>query len=244
MRLEGKVALITGGGRGIGKSIALAYAKEGAYVAVSARTESQIESVAKEIRKLGQRALAIKADIRKEEDVKKMVGTVIQEFGKIDILVNNAGVTEKKPTKEIKDLPEEEWNRIIQTNLTGTFLCTKWVLPHMINRRSGNIINISSALGQKGRPEKENSVAYAVSKFGTEGFTEHLSKESKEYNINVNALYPGVRVDTGFFNHLSHEQREKLARPEIVAEPAIFLASQRPAAMSGKSINASRPIWK
>jgi len=244
MRLKRKVALITGGGRGIGKTIALAYAKEGAYVAVSARSESQIKSVAKEIQKLGQRAVAIKADIRKEEDVKRMVERVIQEFGKIDILVNNAGVTEKKPTKEVKGLPKEEWNRIIQTNLTGTFLCTKWVLPHMINRRSGNIINISSALGHKGRPEKENSVAYIVSKFGIEGFTEYLSKELKEYNINANALYPGVPVDTGFLNHLSAEQRKKLARPEIVTQPAIFLASQKPGGMTGKSINASRLIWK
>jgi len=244
MRLKGKVALITGGGRGIGKTIALAYAKEGAYVALSARNESQIKSVAKEIQELSQRAVAMKVDIRKEEDVKRMVERVIQKFGKIDILVNNAGVTEKKPSKEVKDLPKEEWDRIIQTNLTGTFLCTKSVLPYMINRRSGNIINISSALGHKGRPKKENSVAYIVSKFGIEGFTEYLSKELKEYNINVNALYPGVPVDTGFFNYLSDEQRKKLARPEIVTEPAILLASQRPAAMSGKSINASRPIWK
>jgi len=244
MRLKGKVALITGGGRGIGKTIALAYAKEGAYVALSARNESQIKSVAKEIQELSQRAVAMKVDIRKEEDVKRMVERVIQKFGKIDILVNNAGVIEKKPTKEIKDLPEEEWDRIIQTNLTGTFLCTKSVLPYMINRRSGNIINISSALGHKGRPKKENSVAYIVSKFGIEGFTEYLSKELKKYNINVNALYPGVPVDTGFFNYLSDEQRKKLARPEIVTEPAIFLASQKPAGMTGKSINASRPIWK
>lgn len=241
MLLEGKVALITGGGRGIGKAIALAYAKEGADVAVASRTEGEIERVAAQItREMGRRAMAIVADVTKEQEVIAMIRRTVEELGKIDILVNNAGVTDKEH-RPVKDLPAEVWTTIIMTNLTGTFLCSKHVIPHMMDNRAGNIINITSLLGQKGMA-REGEAAYSASKFGIEGLTEVLAKELKEYGINANTLYPAAKVNTGFFDYLPPEERDKLEPPEIVVQPAIFLALQPPMGITGESINAKR--WR
>jgi len=241
MLLKGKAALITGGGRGIGKAIAFAYAKEGADVAVASRTEEEIEGVVAQITKeIGRRAVAIVGDVTKEQEVISMIRRTIEELGKIDILVNNAGVTDKEH-RLVKDLPAEVWTAIIMTNLTGTFLCSKYVIPHMMANRAGNIINITSLLGQKGMTRK-GEAAYSASKFGIEGLTEVLAKELKEYGINANTLYPAAKVDTGFFDYLSPEERSKLEPPGIVVQPAIFLALQPPMGVTGESINAKR--WR
>lgn len=241
MKLKGKTALVTGGGRGIGRTIALAYAKEGADIAVAARTKSEIEKVAGEIEDSYNRTcLTVKADITNSADVKNMVEETIKRLGRIDILVNNAGMTDKKQ-RSVKDLPEKIWRRIISINLTGIFLCSKAVLFHMAERKRGNIINITSLLGQKERAIPGGS-AYCASKFGVEGLTEVLSKELKEYGINANTLYPAAKVNTGFFDFLPEEERVKLEKPEIMIEPAVFLATKKPGELTGQSINAKK--WR
>ena len=239
MLLKGKTALITGGGRGIGKAIAFAYAREGANVAIAARTKEEIKWVATQIRRnTGQQAIAITADITREKEVISMLQIAIEKLDKIDILVNNAGVTDKEH-RLVRDLPAEVWNKIITTNLTGTFLCSKHIIPHMVSNRSGNIINITSLLGQKGMTRK-GEAAYSASKFGIEGLTEVLSKELFEHGINVNALYPAAKVATGFFDHLSSEEKKRLESPNILIQPAIFLAMQSPMGVTGESVNAKR----
>ena len=144
MMLQDKVALITGAGRGIGREIALTYARAGADVAMVARTESQLNAVAEEVRDIGRRALAISADVSDPVDVERMVAETLQEFGQLDILVNNAAVA---GPKLVIDTTLEDWNRMIGVNLTGVYLCSRAVLPHMLERGQGKIISISSGSG-------------------------------------------------------------------------------------------------
>lgn len=238
-RLKNKIALITGGGRGIGKVISLAFAKEGADIVVTSRTESEIRATADKVEDLGRRSLAITCDITKPENVRKVISTTLDEFNQIDILVNNAGVTEKKvdgKTRKLWELPTTEWLRVIDINLTGTFLVTKLALKYMIQRKEGNIINISSLLAYE--PNKDSSCPYVVSKAGMESLTRYLSKELIQYRINVNALYLGTPVLTGFFDYLPEDQKSKLTDPKIIAKPAALLASLEPGTLTGHSINA------
>jgi citronellol/citronellal dehydrogenase len=239
MKLEGKVAIVTGASRGIGKAIAIALAKEGANVVVAARTEQEggrlpgtIHKTADEIRALGRRALAIRTDVTKEESVEELATRTLQEFGAIDVLVNNAGIN--FPAK-VLDIPIKRWDLVIAVNLRGTFLCTKAVLPTMVKRRSGNIINLSSVVGTR---MILFDVAYGVAKAAIERFTHGLAEELKEYNIAVNALCPSLTDTEGFGQWMPGVDRSGWQRPEMWGRYAVFLANQGASSLTGKVLSA------
>ncbi len=224
MNVEGKVALVTGASRGIGRAIALELARRGANVAVNyVRNKELAEEVVKKIRELGRDSIAVRADVSKWEEVKRMVDEVISHFGRIDILVNNAGVISRE--KEILKIDDEEWDRVLNINLKGTFYCCKAVLPYMIKQRSGRIVNISSIAGRMGGVV---GVHYAASKAGIIGFTFALASEVAKYGITVNAVAPNA-IETDM---IPPELGEKIAKmtplgrigkPEEVAHAVLFL---------------------
>ena len=233
MKLENKVALVTGGGTGIGRAISLEFASEGADVAISSRNINNLNKVCKEIEEKGRKSLAVTADVCLKEQVENMVNQVIEEFGQIDILVNNSGITRNMP---ITDFTEEDWDIVINTNLKGVFLCTQAVVKHMIKRHYGKIINISStsALGQFSR----GSSAYGSSKFAVNGFTKACALEFGPYGINVNAIAPGRILTQIVYSNRTPEQVDeflkigkeaavlgRLGTVEDIAHLALFLAS-------------------
>jgi NAD(P)-dependent dehydrogenase (short-subunit alcohol dehydrogenase family) len=230
MLLNGKTALITGAGRGIGRGIALAFAKEGCDVAIAARGANEIADTAKEIRALGRKALELIMDVSNMKQVVDGVNVALAEFGKIDILVNNAGYACFKPFME---LSEEEWRQTIDVNLTGAFNCTRAVAPSMIERKSGRIINISSVAGLK--PISEQS-AYCASKFGLNGLTKVLAMEFRQYGVGVHAICPGG-VDTRLARE-AMPQRDKTnwLQPDDIAHAALFLATQSDRAASDEIV--------
>jgi 3-oxoacyl-[acyl-carrier protein] reductase len=226
MKLKDKVALITGGGRGIGKAVAMAYAREGARVAICARTASEIEKAVAEIRALDTEGEGWSCDVSLEESVKELVANVKQKFGRIDVLVNNAGVmTRPAPTV---DLEVKKWDYTIAVNLRGLFLVTQAVLPLMIKQRSGSIINVSSSVG---RSAYANFIAYVTSKWGLEGFTQTLALEVRSNNIRVNSVEPGYVATklTGYYG----------SKPESVTEVFVHLASDESKGTTGKMLSSS-----
>ncbi len=237
MDLQGKVALITGGGRGLGKAMALGFAQEGADVIICSRTIQEIESVANEIRSLSGKALCVKTDVSKEDEVRNLADSALKEFGRIDVLINNAGINMPRPVTEVTDLTIEAWDRMISINLRGPFLCTKAFLPSMIDRESGSIINISSGMAKRGRA---GFAPYNASKFGLEGFTQALAEEVKQDNIAVNSLSPGGLVITGTIKpeYAPPGRRMQILSPEVIVPSAIFLASQDASGVTGQYIDA------
>lgn len=219
MKLENKVAIVTGASRGIGKAIAEAYAREGADLALVARDEEDLQATAAPIRETGRSCLAIRADVTEEADVKRVVEETVEQLGKIDILVNNAGVGLFKP---IRDIKLEEWNRVLSVNLTGTFLFTREVLHTMTERGQGQIINISSDAGKR---TVAKGSAYCASKFGVHAFSQVLAKEVRKLGIKVGVISPGM-TDT-FFNNTVQGADEKKGwlRAADVAEAAVYMAS-------------------
>lgn len=219
MKLDDKVAIITGAGRGIGKAIAVAYAAEGAKVVCAARTKTEIEEVASE---LG--GLAVECDVADETSVKHLIDATLEAFGQIDILVNNAGAVARLPTHE---LPVADWDNVINVNLRGTFLCTKFALPSMLERGTGCIINISSGAGKRGVP---NRSAYSASKFGVNGFTETLAAEYLRKGIRPHVICPGPVVSQMRSEGFPDEDPATLIQAEDIADAAVFLAVQKPTA--------------
>jgi len=187
-RLEGKVAIITGCGRGFGEAMAYLFTKEGAAASISdiIPAKELWNRVGIKIKANGSKVICLNVDVSKEEQVNNMVKETIKQFGTVDILVNNVGIT--GPTKDCWDVSLEEWNRTLSVNINGTFLCTKAVLPEMIKRKGGRIINISSITGKNPLPHR---TPYATSKMGIIGFTRTLAVEVGKYNITVNAICPG-----------------------------------------------------
>ncbi|MGE5820597.1 MAG: SDR family NAD(P)-dependent oxidoreductase [Deltaproteobacteria bacterium] len=229
MKLQDKVAVITGGGRGIGKAIALAYAREGAKPAVCARTASEIEETTKEIRLIKAEAEGWVCDVSVEESVKELIKNVVEKFGRIDILVNNAGVmTRPVATTELE---VKKWDYTMAVNLRGPFLMCQAVLPVMIKQQSGSIINVSSMIGRGAYP---NFIAYATSKWGLEGFTQTLAAEVRSSQIRVNSVEPGV-VATKLTGYSAN-------KPESVTEVFVFLASDEAKEVTGKMLSSSG--WK
>ena len=269
--LNGKVALVTGvgGKNGIGRAIATRLAKEGADVAVNDITEHPyaadqagwqgLPDVVREIKAMGQRAISVVADVADAEQVKEMVDQTVAHFGKIDILVNNAGTIAGKDRVPVVDLAEEDWDRVQRVNVKGIFLCSQAVARHLIAQGTGGkIINMSSVTGKRG---SARFAAYSASKFAVIGFTQSLACELAPYQVNVNAICPGL-VDTERFGHLASvlmpenlspdEQLSEYARRSEAAVPigrlaegadvakmAAFLASDEAAYLSGVSITVS-----
>ena len=226
IKLQDKVALITGGGRGIGKAVALAYAREGAKVAFCARTNSEIEQAAQDIGALKAECRGWTCDVSVEESVKEFVAAASKEFGRIDILVNNAGVM-TRPTP-ITELEVRKWDYTIAVNLRGPFLVTQALLPLMMKQRSGSIINVSSMIG---RGAYANFTAYATSKWGLEGFTQILAAEVRSSGIRVNSVDPGVVATklTGYSG----------SKPESVTDLFVYLASDQAKGITGKMLSSS-----
>ncbi len=224
MRLEGKVALITGAGRGIGKGIALAFARDGCAIAAVARTAEEVEATAQEVRGLGVDALALTCDVTRQEQVEDTVGTALEAFGHIDILVNNAGYAHFEP---IKDLSPAQWQQTLDINLTGPFRCIKAVLPSMIERRAGRIINISSVAGLK--PYIEQG-AYGASKSGLNMLSQVLAMELRDYGIAVHAVCPGGVPTRLSREAMPHRDRSGWMTPEDIAHTCLYLATLSPQA--------------
>lgn len=235
--LIGKVAVVTGGGRGIGRAIALGCAREGSRVLIAARTRKEIEAVAAEIRALGGEVLAVVADISREEDVHRMVTEVVDAWGRVDVLINNAGVP--GPQGLIHELDLSEVDRTWAINIRGTFLCSQAILPLMLEQGGGNIINVSSGAGQRKPRPRVRSLPYQVSKFAVEGLTNALAVQLREHRINVNALQPG-RIATRIHDATpaGWVAGRQMGRPEDVVPAAVFLASLEPGAMTGFSLEA------
>lgn len=238
MDLSEKVAVITGGGRGIGRSIALAMADAGADIVVTARTNSQIQAVAEEIKAKGRRCLAVPADVADANQVKELVERTIEEFGKIHILVNNAGTIRPEP---MLDHSESVWDEILNINLKGVFLCTRAVGKHMVDRQYGKIINVASTGGIVADPYFS---AYHASKGAVLLFTKSVALEWARHNINVNAIAPGL-VTTDLITGMDEKRTAKLAKtipkgrfaePEEIAPLAVFLASDLSSYMVGECV--------
>ena len=226
MKLKDKVAVVTGGGRGIGKAVALAYAREGASLAICARTVAEIEETAKEIQSLGRECLGLVCDVSSEESVSGFLEKVAKSFGRVDVLVNNAGVM-TRPTS-IAEFEIKKWDYTIAVNLRGTFLVTRAALPLMMRQKSGSIINVSSSIG---RGAYSNFSAYAASKWGIEGLTQTLAAEVEPYRIRVNSVDPGYVA-----TKLTHYSGSK---PESVTELFVFLASDESKGISSRKLTAS-----
>ena len=241
MKLKDRVAIVTGSSRGIGKAIALAFAGEGAIVIIAARTaiESKfitgtIQKTADEIRASGGKALPIKTDVTDVKEVEMMVEKTIEEFKGVDILVNNAATNHPAL---LKDMPLKHWDAILGVNLRGTVLCTKAVLPIMMDQKEGHIINISSIVTRRIHHEPMTGLAYDVSKAAINRFTIGLAEELKGYHIAVNALMPD-NTETDGWSYLNPTvDRSKWQRPEIWDRYAVFVASRDPGAFTGKVLS-------
>ncbi|HET8760310.1 MAG TPA: SDR family oxidoreductase [Nitrospiria bacterium] len=231
-RLKDKVALVTGGGRGIGRQIALAFAAEGAHVAIAARTEREIKPVAERITGLGRRALAVPTDVADEARVAALVAETERAFGRIDILVNSAAVVLIEP---LAKTTAEQWRRTMDVNVTGAFFATRAVLPGMTQRNEGRIINISSTAGIEGFA---NFSAFCASKFALIGLTRALAKELEGSPVTANALCPAL-VGT---KRVAPPPKGSAPAPEPfseIADVAVFLAGERGRAVSGAAIEIS-----
>ncbi|MBO8140758.1 MAG: SDR family oxidoreductase [Firmicutes bacterium] len=245
--LRGRVALVTGAGRGIGRSLALALGTMGARVAGCALEEDQLGETERLLRErpganeAGEpRTFFQRCDITDEDALSRFVAGTIAALGVPDVVVANAGVTDPDH-RRIVDLPLPVWERIIRVNLTGTFLTLKHVLPPMMSRGSGNVIVITSLLGQRGYG-KANDGPYCASKFGVEGLVEVAAAECSPYGVNINTLFPAAKVNTGFFARLPLRERESLEPPSVIDEPALFLASLPPGSLTGEAINGK--VWR
>lgn len=234
-QLQDMVAIITGGGKGIGRSIVMAYAEQGANLVICGRHKSLLDEVSREAAALGVSVLPVRADVSVEADVENMVERALKEFGQIDILVNNAGIP--GPAVLITEINKVDWDAVMGTNVTGVFLCSRAVLRHMIGRGKGNILNISSGAGKAVKMVR--SLSYNVSKFAVEGLTAATAVQMKPYGICVNALCPGM-IDTDFHKDTPEEWKAKMPpmrQPDVVKELAVFLALQTVETMTGESVD-------
>jgi meso-butanediol dehydrogenase/(S,S)-butanediol dehydrogenase/diacetyl reductase len=258
MDLEGKTAVVTGAGRGIGTGIATILAKHGADLVLTDRDTAGAEETAAEIRKSGRKVLVLQHDVTSWESSQDIAKRAIAEYGKIDVLVTNAGVSKSVPFAE---LTGEEWDRVNDVNAKGVFLSCRAFVPHMIERKYGKIVNISSMVGKEAIPFFAH---YCASKFAVFGLTESMAKELAQYNINVNAVCPGV-VRTPLWDPLLDQlsENKKITRdeawgefvdgipfkrpqsPEDIGEAVAFLASDRASNITASAANVSggQMIW-
>ena len=236
--LKGKTAIITGSGRGIGRAIALAMAAQGANIVVNDVNMESAGEVVAEIEAMGRQAIAVKADVTSEEQIKEMIETCINRFGKLDILVNNAGIIQTVPVTEIDG---KDWDRVMEVNLKGVFLCCKAALAPMKAQHGGKIINIASVAGKRGGGLLGNS-CYSASKGGVIAFTKSLARESGPFGINVNAITPAF-TDTEMTRSIAPDKKEfiikmlplgRVGQPSDIAGAVCFLASSMSDYMTGE----------
>jgi 3-oxoacyl-[acyl-carrier protein] reductase len=253
MKLQSKVAIITGAGRGIGRSIAIEFVREGAKLGIVSRTKSELTTTAEYLRKIGGEVLEFNADISNSDNVRNFVDKTQQQFGRIDVLVNNAGIL--GPAGPMDGIDVDKWVQAIKINLIGTFLCCRYALQLMVRRKSGKIVNLSGAGAPLPYPMYS---AYSTSKIGVLGLTQTLAEETKEHNIQVNAIAPGA-VDTRLQDEIlaagslagakaltkANEVKKKGgASPEEVARLAVFLASESSDRLTGRLISAVWDDWR
>lgn len=232
----GKVALVTGGSKGIGRACAYAFAEEDANVAVTGRTLDELEATAAHVREIGTEALVCQSDFTDREQVAGIVPSVLDKFGRIDVLVNNAAIIH--PRIDLVDLDDEVWYDVIEVNLNAAAMLTKAAVPSMIEQRSGTIINISSIGGRTGGRGRS---AYRVTKSALISLTQSLAAELHEHGINVNAICPGGTDTEGYreaFGNRGREDNPDLMLPSEIANVAVFLASERSSAVTGTAIDA------
>jgi NAD(P)-dependent dehydrogenase (short-subunit alcohol dehydrogenase family) len=229
--LQGKVALVTGASQGLGRALALAYAKEGASLVVNSRSEEGIRPVAGEVEGLGAEVLAVAADVSRGDDVRRLVEEAVGRFGGIDVLVNNAGLLGHRIA--IEEYPEEEWRRVIDANLTGPYLVSKAAIPHL--REGASIINVVSGVSVEGRAEWG---AYSVSKFGVEGLSQILAAELEGRGVRSNAVDPGgMRTDMRAAAYPQEDPRTRIT-PEENTAVFVYLASDESKDVTGRRFKA------
>jgi NADP-dependent 3-hydroxy acid dehydrogenase YdfG len=234
MSLQGQVAIVTGASKGIGKFIALSCARERMKIALAARTKSELDKVAEEVTHAGGEALVVPTDVSRGQAVDQLISHTLESFGKIDVLVNNAGMGILAPVDE---LSIQDFDRMFAINMRGVFLCTRAVLPHMKNRKSGAIINISSLAGKN---FFKGGSGYAATKWALNGFTKCLMLEAREYNIRVSVICPGS-VATEFSPH-SGKDLTKILQPQDVADAVLTVLRLPPnALMSEVDLRPTNP---
>jgi 3-oxoacyl-[acyl-carrier protein] reductase len=243
MTLEGRVALVTGAGKGIGKAIALAFAREQSHVVINDICPNQeLKDVVSEISAYGVKGLPIQADVSKFEQVKDMIGHVERTFQRLDILVNNAGIIRRGT---IETVTEEDWDQVIRVNLKGTFNCCKAVIDIMKRQRMGKIVNVSSVAGKMG--DITSAPGYGPSKAAIDALTKTLARQLASYGINVNAVAPHA-IETEMSAQWSEEKRKsiieaiplkRLGKPEDVAEAVVFLASDKASFITGEVLDVN-----
>lgn len=238
MELKDQVAIVTGSGRGIGEAIALTFASEGAHVVVNDINLDDAKKVSQKIVSMGRKAVPIKADVSSKDQVDTMVREAVKEFGTIDILVNNAGIG--GCSRLVKDIPEDSWDQVMAINLKGVFLCCQAVVPIMIKKKKGKIVNIASLAAR--RMSYLGGADYTASKYGVVGFSHHLAYELAYHRINVNVVCPGATLTPLVEEKASQELIDKVAsrvplgrwcRPEDQAEAVLFLVSERAKMITG-----------
>jgi len=253
MMLANQTAIVTGGGHGIGRAIALALGREGADVVICGRQLDALNETAAMIAKLGVRSLALVADVAKEDQVNAVVATTLKELGRISILVNNAGVA--GPTAPITAIDKKQWDEVLAINLTGAFLFAKAVIPHMIERRSGRIVNIASIAGKMAYALRS---PYSASKWGMIGLSRTLAQELGPHNILVNAICPGPTAGERIQNVIAGRARElgrpideverlyldgtalkRMVDPDHVAAMVVFLVSPQGSSITGEAIDVT-----
>lgn len=235
-----KIVIITGAGSGMGREICRYFAERGWAVGAADISYARAQKTVEDISPLHPLMLAIGVDIRACGEVKNMLDVCVKRFDRIDALVNNAGITDKQH-RRILDTPYKMWQDIISTNVTGSYTCLKECAEVMGKQGGGNIVNITSLLGQRGYA-RVGDAAYGISKAALEMLTECAALELAESNINVNSAYPGVKVNTGFFDDLDADERQELAGPGIMNELVYLLCMLEPGELNGKSICVQN--WK
>jgi len=244
-KLEGKVALITGGAQGIGRAIVLLFAREGAKVVITDINVQKAQETCREVESLGQEGLAIGGNVADAREAEAMILQAVEKFGHLDILVNNAGITRDQVLLRMK---EEDWDLVFSVNLKGAFHCTKAALRPFLKQKGGKVVNIASVTGQMGNAGQAN---YAASKAGVIGFTKSIAREYANRNIQVNAVAPGF-IDTAMSRAIPQRDREflikqipmeRLGTPEDVAEAVLFLCSPAANYVTGQVLNVNGGLY-